>query len=772
MISYQIFEDIVDENIGRKIRSNDNLEQHRAIKASRDSSLFMVAGPGSGKTTVMVLKILKFIFVDDVDPNSILATTFTNKAASELRSRIYDWGNEIIKFLEASNDYDNIKGELDGIDLNQIIIGTLDSICYDILNNFRDPGTAPPVLIDDYVAKALMLRYGLFHGDRYENSDLEDFLKKKISGSNRGLNVSGKTDLLLEIHNRLFNDNIDFEDFCGGYEHNGAKIACKAISSYIKMLRDNEILDYCTLEKECLNKLKEGKLNKFLDNVKIVLVDEYQDTNSLQESIYFEFANAAIRNDGGMTVVGDDDQSLYRFRGATVDLFVDFRQRFKKIVGKDTELITLSNNYRSTKEIVDFCNNFVNLDKDYKMARVEEKIDTFPARKDDYVHYPVLGIFREDLDSLSEAIAFFIDKVLHDKFVIDDIELSIDNFKGSANDLSFLFTSPNEFNMYHDAKLPYKLKKELLLLKDPVDVFNPRGQSLEKNDDVSVLCGLILECIDPLENIQEQMENIPQDANFRLNIWRERAYDYISDDPDPTEPVTLREFLYAWQDRKPVGRKKWKKSVPLLDLVYNIVRWIPRMQKDIEGLVYLEAITRNISQTALFSAFEGNIVFNNQELENMSIKEAIWNIFIPLATGAIDIDEGLLENLPKDRVNFMSIHQSKGLEFPLVFVDVCSEFKSDHRLQRFKRFPKEGNKDCNMEDELRHFSQSLEVPNRSSIDRSFDDLIRKYFVAFSRAQDVLVLVGLKSCFEQSIPNIATGWNREKKWIKFKDIKSI
>ena len=71
------------------------MEQHKAIKSNKNSSLFMVAGPGSGKTTVMVLKILKFIFVDNVDPASIVATTFTVKAASELSSRIYDWGNVI-----------------------------------------------------------------------------------------------------------------------------------------------------------------------------------------------------------------------------------------------------------------------------------------------------------------------------------------------------------------------------------------------------------------------------------------------------------------------------------------------------------------------------------------------------------------------------------------------------------------------------------------------------------------------------------------------------
>ena len=170
----------------------------------------------------------------------------------------------------------------------------------------------------------------------------------------------------------------------------------------------------------------------------------------------------------------------------------------------------------------------------------------------------------------------------------------------------------------------------------------------------------------------------------------------------------------AWQDREPIGRKNWKKLVSILELAYKLIRWIPNMQNDVEGLVYLEAITKTINQTALFSYYGGSIDFSDEDNEERSVKEAIWSIFVPLATGAIDIDEDLLENLPKDRLNFMSIHQAKGLEFPLTVVDVGSEFKTNHASQRFKRFPKEGNKDCRMENELRKYSKSLEIPRDQS----------------------------------------------------------
>ena len=92
MISYEEFEDIVVNILKRDISSNH--DQKKAILSKANEGLFIVAGPGSGKTTVIVLKILKYIFVDDIKPNEIMATTFTRKAADELYSRILGWGTD------------------------------------------------------------------------------------------------------------------------------------------------------------------------------------------------------------------------------------------------------------------------------------------------------------------------------------------------------------------------------------------------------------------------------------------------------------------------------------------------------------------------------------------------------------------------------------------------------------------------------------------------------------------------------------------------------
>jgi DNA helicase-2/ATP-dependent DNA helicase PcrA len=225
----------------------------------------------------------------------------------------------------------------------------------------------------------------------------------------------------------------------------------------------------------------------------------------------------------------------------------------------------------------------------------------------------------------------------------------------------------------------------------------------------------------------------------------------------------LKNFVQTWQTRPPQSSRKWPHEVPLIQLLYKLITWIPALQEDPEGLVYLEVITRTITQSARFISYNATIQRDSPHAR-YSIEAVLWGIFEPLASGAIDVDEELIEMLPRDRLNVLSIHQVKGLEFPLVIVDVSSDFKRKHWKQAFKRFPKNGSYPHNLEDMLRPFSP-IGVPTRLALDRAFDDLIRQYFVAFSRPQDVLLLVGLgqPNNMPNQIPNVATGWTRDQQW---------
>jgi len=768
MISWNDFEDTVINQLDRDIRKQSNPDQHSAIRTPQSRSLFIVAGPGSGKTTVITLRVLKLIFVDDINPSNILVTTFTRKAAAELRSRILGWGDQLRHAFMNNPSYHHISSQLGRLNFNTIITGTLDSIAEETLGEFRAPGTPPPVVIEDFVSNALMMRFGLFSHGRHNNQNLRNYIAK-LRDNSFGLNVSEISATLREIKDRFAHDQIDIDQYRNNSNHPGVPASCDAISDYDQELQNRLLFDFARLEKEFLAQLEARLLNRFLQDIRFVLVDEYQDTNLLQERIYIELARATLQNRGSITIVGDDDQSLYRFRGATVDLFQSFHVRINNELGTSPRVVYLSRNYRSTPIIVDFCNGFVTLDSQFQNARVQNKPPIIPVRQQSYVNCPILGMFRDDVDTLAHDLAQFIHRVIHggEGQVRDDqghrYTIRVDPQRGSPVDVALLFGSPREFGSQRRPKLPLLLRNELSQLSPPIQVFNPRGQNLETIHDVQILCGLILECIDPNNNVQTNIPNLPQRAVNMFDAWRIEARNFINRRPPPTTPRSIGQFVHSWQNRTPLGRKGWEREIPLTDLVYKLVTWIPNMQRDVESLVYLEAITRTVNQVGLFGNFGGQIIFdpNNSRLERASIREALWNIFVPIATGAIEINEDLLETLPPDRINIMSIHQAKGLEFPLVIVDVGSDFRTDHSAHAFKRFPRNGGKACNMEDELRLYSP-LGAPQRPALDRAFDDLIRLYFEAYSRSQDALLLVGLNTV-RNRISNVATGWDRDGNW---------
>ena len=820
MISYEEFEDITAKVLKRDISSNK--QQKKAILSEPNKSLFIVAGPGSGKTTVMVLKILKYIFVDDIDPSKILATTFTKKAADELYSRILGWGDEIKRHLEdkyCDESFESI-AKIESIDFNQIIIGTTDSIAEELLRDNRKPGENQSIVIEEFVANTAMIKI-LIKDEKYRNEKLVEYLKE-LSGKTKLEEPSKMSEILMEIKNRIFYDQINFDElYEKTQENSGPRLALDCIKEYENTLKNRNTIDFAMLESNFLEKLKNNELDLFLDEIKIVLIDEYQDTNLIQEDIYFTIAKSALENDGNITVVGDDDQSLYRFRGATVDLFTNYQKRVKDKLSIDVEEINLTTNYRSTENIINHCNQFAELDREYQKARVENKPKII-APDFDRDKMPILGMFRNNPEMLARDLSRLIDnlvnkgeseikvlQVLDEKYYKkvngninianlqkikqesikagkneEKIKIKLDSDYGSASDIAILSYSPKEMQ-YGNRSFLHHLRKNLKRLRKPIEMFNPRGIDLQEIDVVAIFCGLILECIDPEGSIQNSDKTIPNLARRNMIRWRFKAKDYIKLNPEPHEPISLNDFVTRWQLRRPYPEsingieQHWPKNASLMELAYKLTTWIEELQDDVEGIVYLEAITKSITQTGFFNDYHSNISFKTPIDERESVLEAIWNIFIPLSTGGVSIDESLLETLPDDRINVLSIHQSKGLEFPLVIVDVGSRFKTnDIRTQRL-RFPKTLPDKKTIEDTIRQHS-ILGESERSEKDRSFDDLTRLYFVAFSRAESVLLLIGLNSAIEGynkkndhfDIPNIALGWSRDEKYVGFREIYLI
>jgi DNA helicase-2/ATP-dependent DNA helicase PcrA len=200
-------------------------------------------------------------------------------------------------------------------------------------------------------------------------------------------------------------------------------------------------------------------------------------------------------------------------------------------------------------------------------------------------------------------------------------------------------------------------------------------------------------------------------------------------------------------------------------VVYNLLPWLPAFQDEPEHQVYLEAVSRAAAQAATFSAYRA-LLLKDEPHRTRSIQGVVRDVLAPIADDLVEVDEDIMPKVPRDRLNIMTIHQAKGLEFPLVIVDIASDFTRDHPKQRFRRFPDQPSSVTLLEDNLASCTPIGPLRTaRSAIQRSFEDLIRLYYVAFSRAQNVLLLVGCLPClrYNTKIPHVATFWRRDLNW---------
>jgi DNA helicase-2/ATP-dependent DNA helicase PcrA len=761
VITFDLFVKSMKAAIGRE----PNTSQRKAVEASSSAALFIVAGPGTGKTATMTMRMLKLVFVDGLEPRSILATTFTNKAAEELRSRLLSWGYSVQEHLLTKVKLSKMdKLWIERIDVNQIRTGTIDSICEEVLRDHRDPGTDPPILADQFVSETLLLRAGLFQSRRFRDDDLDSFLCDTRGTGRFGWNIGAKNGLVRTIWDRRHHDQLTWPKFAksGGTarDKTAIKLLDDALNDYAKELSDRLMVDFAQLEQTVLARLQGGGLADFTDELKVVLVDEYQDTNLLQESLYFELAK---RCKGAICVVGDDDQSLYRFRGATVDLFRDFETRYQNEVGKKPKKIFLNENYRSSQIIIDFVNAYATLDTGYQAARVAGKPPLInPAPKPNDV--PILGMFRPDLDDLSRDLARFIHDVTKGSgFRVGRQNIKVSNKGGDVGDCALLCSSPQEYGGGPNPRerLPKRLRDELRSLSPSIETFNPRGQEFSELRSVRRLGGLLLECLDPGGVIQQVTGGLTDSIKDVFDEWRDEAIVWVTND-STLKP--LENFAANWGDRDP-GRSgySWPFNTPCLDLLYALLHWMPELHDDPEGQVYLEVFTRQLGAAEQVSNFKARVVTDpaKQDLSDKSVGHLLLYFLAPIAAGSAKVDEDLIESFPRDRLNILSIHQSKGLEFPLTIVDVGSDFKTNAHGHRFKRFPKGPGPTHNLENLLRPHSP-LRTLTRSGFDRAFDDLFRQFFVAFSRPQEVLLLVGLDATRPGGRAiNVATGWDRDE-----------
>ena len=330
-----------------------NKEQKVAV-LSTDGPLLILAGAGSGKTRVIVHRIAYLIDAKGVNPWNILAITFTNKAAEEMRTRV-----------------DDIVGQ--GAD--SVWVSTFHSMCVRILRRHIDLiGFDTNFTIYDTddsktVMKDIMKRL---------NVDTKYLKERAVLAA-----ISSAKDSLIDPEEMRFNATGDgrMELIATLYkEYEEALHRANALDFDDLLLKTVELFDKCP-----------QVLENYQERFRYIMVDEYQDTNTVQFKLVEQLA-AKYRN---LCVVGDDDQSIYKFRGANIGNILDFEKVYKEAV-----VVKLEQNYRSTQTILDAANAVISNNS-------ERKIKSLWTDKGlgDKIHYMQLDTAYEEADYIASDIA-------------------------------------------------------------------------------------------------------------------------------------------------------------------------------------------------------------------------------------------------------------------------------------------------------------------------------------------------------------------------------
>lgn len=721
------------------------------LRAGPTTSLFLVSGPGTGKTAAIAARVLRLLLVDGVTPENIVVVTFTRKAAAELQTRIlrnYHW------VRDPGRPADEVLAPL--VNLR---ISTLDALIQETYQDVRPAGVLPPVMVEDIGKAVLMTRIMLERGAQ-NSRRLRQYLLS--FGRLWPMNLSGLRDRVLEIHARLITDLVEEGPYFADKAAAGVEGAARAqeyIEVYRQVLRDHGLTDFELLAHDFLHRLRDGQLDDWRQDVHHLLVDEYQDTNLLQDEIYLEMVGPALAaQNGSITVVGDDDQSLYRFRGATVEIFTSFPSRVANV-----GTISLDRNHRSDGNIVSYARNYIANDPQYAPARAPNKsglVEVRPAR------IAVYGLFRPNLDQLAEEIARLIRRIGTSGVRLPGLpqpcRLPSPRMWGDMCLISF---SANTHTYGGGLRLPGALYEVLSDGSPSVPIFNPRGEGLAQHQSVRLLIGLFVLCLDPTLAVLNNMN--AGDVIPRVTAWVQEATAFLSGGPQPRRPRTLQQFVSACQSRATTGGGSWPRELSLLELTYKLATWIPELLGDRQGLLLLEAVVRAVDESARFRDFQGAFVYDTTQpgLEAASTKEALWNVVVPIATGAVKVDDSYVESLPREAFNVLTVHQAKGLQFPVTFVDVGAHFHVP-QVHPELRFPNPDSFNVtpySLEQDVRRFSPLAGATGaRSERDRACDDIVRNHFVAASRAQDLMILVGLGDHAgpRSDLRNLAVGCRRD------------
>lgn len=550
-----------------------------------EGPLLLLAGAGSGKTRVLTHRIAYLIEEKGVNPWNIMAITFTNKAAGEMRERV---------------------DSLVGFGSESIWVSTFHSTCVRILRRYIDRlGYSNSFTIYDSDDQKTLMKDVC----KRLQIDTKVYKEKALLGA-----ISSAKDELVSPQAYELNAAGDF----------GKQKIAQAYKEYQKQLRSNNALDFDDLIVKTVELFQNcpDVLDYYQERFKYIMVDEYQDTNTAQ----FKLVSLFAEKYQNLCVVGDDDQSIYKFRGANIGNILNFEKMFA-----DARTIKLEQNYRSTQNILNAANDVIR----NNVGRKEKTLWT-DNEEGDLIH------FRQFLTAFDEA-----------EYIVGDIAQNIREGNYEYKDCAILYRTNAQSRMFEEkflmANIPYKIiggvnfyaRKEI---KDLLAYLKTVDNAM---DDLAV----------------KRIINVPKRGIGATSLGKVQEY---ADEYD----MSFYDALKDAESIATLGRSAVK--------IKPFVTFIQTLRSKQDYLSVQEILTSIINETGYVKELEAEDtdeararIENIDELITKVVsyesdaEEPTLSGFLEEVALVADIDS--LEE-DSNHVVLMTLHSAKGLEFPNVYL--------------------------------------------------------------------------------------------------------
>ncbi len=560
-----------------------NPQQQEAVECT-EGPLLILAGAGSGKTRVLTHRIAYLIEERGVKPWNIMAITFTNKAAQEMRERV----DRIVEFGSES-----------------VWVSTFHSSCVRILRRYID-------------------RLGFDNRFTiYDTEDSKTVMKEILRRLNLDPKIYKERSLLAKI-SAAKNEMLSPD----AYEQNVSRWEDKRVAevyrAYQEQLKKNNALDFDDLLVKTVELFRSCPevLDYYQEKFRYIMVDEYQDTNTVQ----FQFVSLLASRYRNLCVVGDDDQSIYKFRGANIGNILDFEKVFP-----DAKVIKLEQNYRSTQNILDAANEVIR----HNLGRKEKRLWTENGAGDKVN-------FRQFQSGFEEA-----------EYVAGEIGRKVRTGEAHYRDFAVLYRTNAQSRLFEEkfllANIPYKIvggvnfygRKEI---KDLLAYMKTVDNSL---DDLAV----------------QRIINVPKRGIGAATIGKVEAY-------AAEQEIHFYDALLEADYVPGLGRAAAK--------IRPFTLFIQSLRSQLEYLSVKELLEKIIEETGYVRDLEAEDTDEARaRIENIdelisktadydsSAAEPSLSGFLQEVALVADIDS-VDEN--SDYVLLMTLHSAKGLEFNEVYM--------------------------------------------------------------------------------------------------------